>query len=86
MTERKKYQSVTCSAVMGTLTNAQKAQKVLAAAAIPSSVTKSESSLAHRGCVWCVNFACNQSENVRAVFEAAGVNAKSWSVGDDILR
>ena len=86
MTERKKQQNTMCSAVMGTLTNAQKAQKILAMAAIPSSVTKSESSLSHRGCVWCVNFACNQSENVKAVFASAGLNVKYWSVGDDLFR
>ena len=85
MTDRMKYQYKGCSAVMGTLTNAQKAQKVLAAAAIPTSVSKSESSSSNRGCVWSVNFACNQADNVRAVLASAGISVKSWSNGDDIF-
>ena len=86
MTDRRSFQSIGCSAVMGTLTNAQKAQKVLSSAAIPSSVTKSESSSSRRGCVWAINFSCNQLENVRAVFSAAGISVKSWSTDDDIFR
>ena len=49
MAERKDYQYSSCSAIMGTLTNAQKAQKALAAAAIPARVGKLEASSSHRG-------------------------------------
>ena len=85
MTDRKRYQNTSCSADMGTLTNAQKAQKALAAAAIPSSVTKSEPASSRRGCVWSVNFSCNQSENVRSVLASAGINVRSWSMDNDIF-
>ena len=84
MTERKNFQYKGCSAIMGTLTNAQKAQKALSAAAIPTSVGKLESSSSNRGCVWSVNFSCNQMRNVRSVLASAGINVKSWEGGDDI--
>ena len=86
MTDRRSYKGTSCTAVMGTLTNAQKAQKVLSSAAIPSSVTKSETSSSHRGCVWGINFSCNQLENIKAVLSSAGINVKSWSAGNDIFR
>jgi len=85
MTDRKRFQYKNCSAEMGTLTNAQKAQRALSQAAIPSSVTKSETSRSHRGCVWSVNFSCNQTENVKTVFASAGINVRSWGGSDDIF-
>mgnify|MGYP003321080900 CR=1 FL=1 len=76
MDNRKKYNS--CTAVIGTLTAAQRAQKVLASAAIPSRVEKSESVAGQRGCVWCVSFSCSQRQNVASVLAAAGVRVRSW--------
>ncbi|MBO5204116.1 MAG: hypothetical protein J6B72_05855 [Clostridia bacterium] len=85
MTDRNRSQYKSCAAVMGTLTNAQKAQRALSAAAIPTSVTKSGSSSSHRGCVWSVNFSCNQMENVRSVLSSAGINVKSWEADNDVF-
>ena len=84
MADRKNYQYKGCSAVMGTLTNAQRAQKVLSSAAIPTSVGKLESSSTHRGCVWSVNFSCNQMQNVKSVLSSAGINVRSWEDDNDI--
>jgi hypothetical protein len=81
----KKRQYKECSAVLGTLTSAQKAQKVLSGAAIPTSIGKSESSSLHRGCVWSVNFSCNQKENVMSVLASSGIKVRAWSMDDDIL-
>lgn len=67
-----------CFAVMGTLTNAQKAQRVLSTAAIPSSLTKNEASSSHKGCVWSVTFSCNQLGNVKSVLYSAGIHVKEW--------
>ncbi len=84
MPNKKDYQYRSCSAAMAGLTVAQKAQKALAAAAIPSSVGKIKANEAHRGCTWCVNFSCNQSENVKTVFASAGINVKWWEGFDDL--
>ena len=85
MTDRQKYQYKSCRAVVGTLTVAQKAHKALTAAAIPSNIIKTESSSRHGGCVWSVSFACNQTENVRAVLSSAGVAVRSFGGDDDIF-
>ncbi len=84
MTDRNIYQHKSCSAVMGTLTMAQKAQKALARAAIPASVGKIHSSESHRGCAWSVGFSCNQLQNVQSVLASAGINVKSWEEKYDI--
>ena len=85
MTDRKNYQYKSCRAVIGTLTGAQKANKALTAAAIPSNVIKTESASRHGGCVWSVSFACNQMENVRSVLSSAGINVRSFGGNDDIF-
>lgn len=85
MTDRKTGAYQGCSAIMGTLTNAQKAQKALSLAAIPSSVTKMEGSTTHRGCVWSVSFTCNQAKNVKTVLSSAGINVRAWEGDNDIF-
>ncbi len=80
ITDRKAtgYTNRGCFAVMGSITNAQKAQKVLSAAAIPTSLNKTEASSAHKGCVWSVTFACNQLQNVKSVLAYSGLRVKEW--------
>ena len=85
MTDRKSYQYKNCHAVIGTMTGAQKAQKALSLAAIPSNVIKTESASRHGGCIWSVSFACNQTENVRTVLASAGINVRAIGGGDDIF-
>ena len=77
MLERNKYQS--SSVVLGTLTNAQKAQRALSAAAIPSKIVKQTPSNIHRGCVWSVEFSYTQKQNVATVLANAGIVVRSWS-------
>ena len=77
MTDTKKLQNRGCLAVMGTLTNAQKAQNALAKVAIPSSVTKVDASAGH-GCMWSINFSCAQRANVERVLSSARIGVKSW--------
>ncbi len=78
------YKYNTCAAVMSSLTAAQKAQKVLGAAAIPASVGKIHSGNAHRGCAWGVSFSCNQRENVERVLSVSGISVRSWETEYDI--
>ncbi len=81
MTEKDSSRYIGCSAIMSTLTNAQMAQKVLAAAAIPSNVVKAPPSEAHRGCAWSVSFSCNQMQNVKTVLSANGISVRAWESG-----
>lgn len=82
MTDKKRYEYRSCSAVMGTLTGAQKASKALAGAAIPSSVIKIDSPSGARGCVWGVSFSCNQTENVKSVLSSSGIGVRSWRTNE----
>ena len=68
-----------CSAEIGSVTEAMKAQAVLAAAAIPSEIIKKEGSSRRRGCVFGIGFSCAQQNNVRAVLGSARIYPKAWS-------
>lgn len=68
-----------CSAELGSVTYAMKAQQALATAAIPSTVMKTESSSLRRGCSYGIRFSCNQEANVRAVLSAARISVKQWN-------
>ena len=83
MTDNLKAEYVECFAVMGTLTNAQKAQRALSAAAIPSIVSKSNSASAHKGCAWGIEIPCNQLHNAKNVLASYGISVKEWAGGHD---
>ena len=68
-----------CSAALGSVTQAMKAQKILAAAAIPSTVVKWEASSRLRGCVYGVEYSCQQQRNVETVLASARIAVKQWN-------
>ena len=68
-----------CSAEIGSVTEAMKAQNVLAAAAIPSEIIKKEGTSRRRGCVFGIGFSCSQQNNVRSILGAAGITPKEWN-------
>ncbi len=68
-----------CSAAIGSVTQAMKAQKALAEAAIPSTVVKWEGSSRLRGCVYGVRFSCLQERNVKTVLASAHIAVKQWN-------
>ena len=74
-----KEASRSCYAEIGSVTYAMKAQAALGAAAIPSTVVKSESSSSRRGCVYGIRFSCLQESNVRTVLAAARIPVRKWS-------
>lgn len=71
----------TCTAVIGSMTQAMRAQTVLGEAAIHATLTKISSSQAHNGCAYGVDFSCVQSGNVRAVLERAGIRVRQYLSG-----
>ena len=81
MTDKTKSEYKECFAVMGTLTNAQKAQRALSVAAIPSIISKSDPAQGHKGCVWGIEFPCNQSYNVQSIFSSYGISVREWRGG-----
>lgn len=70
-----------CTAVIGSMTQAMKAQSILAEAAIRASLTKISSSKTTGGCAYGVDFPCTQSGNVRTILERAGVRVREYLRG-----
>lgn len=68
-----------CSAAIGSVTQAMRAGRALAGAAIPTTVIKfEESGRSTGGCVYGVTFACSQINNVRVVLEQERIRVKQW--------
>ena len=67
-----------CTAVIGSMTQAMKAQTTLAEAAIRASLSKISSSKAAGGCAYGVDFPCVQSGNVRIILERAGIRVREY--------
>lgn len=66
-----------CMAVIGSVTQAMRAQKALTAAAIYSRVEKAESSAAGKGCAYGVVFACSQEAMAERALRAAGIRVRA---------
>ena len=69
--------SDTCIAVIGSVTYAMKAQKLLAAAAIPSHAIKLDATLSRHGCLWGIRFSYNQRNNVTAILQKNGIGIRA---------
>ena len=74
-----------CFAAIGSVTQAQKAQRALSAAAIQSTVIKTEVSSLRRGCIYGVVFSCVQRKNAEVVLSSADIAVKEWGARNDIL-
>ncbi len=68
----------TCTAVIGSMTMAMKAQSVLSEAAIRAGIAKISSNATHNGCAYGVDFPCTQSANVRMILSRAGIRVKQY--------
>lgn len=62
-----------CSAVIGSMTQAIRAQRVLADAAIRAEVVKADASVTRYGCAYAVSYPCSQDRNVREVLRNARI-------------
>ena len=71
----------TCTAVIGSMTQAMKAQSALSEAAIRSSIVKVSSAKTTGGCAYGVDFSCTQSANVRTVLERGGIRVREYLKG-----
>ena len=71
-----------CTAELISITQAQKAQRALASAVIPSEIIKISGSANRKGCTYGISFECRQKNNVIAVLSAAGISVKRWNETD----
>ena len=67
-----------CSAVIGSMTGAMRAQDALSEAAIRSSVTKFSSGETGGGCAYGVTYPCSQSREVRYALERARIKVRKF--------
>ncbi|MBQ8310411.1 MAG: DUF3343 domain-containing protein [Clostridia bacterium] len=74
------YQSG-CYCVMGSMTQAMRAQRVLADAAIRADIVKSDSGESRRGCAYALSYSCAQAVNVRTVLSRAGIRPREFYGG-----
>lgn len=67
-----------CTAVLGSMTMALKAQKTLSKYAIRAETVKISRSSANKGCIYGVKFDCALAGNVREVLDDAGIKAEEF--------
>lgn len=71
----------TCTAVIGSMTGAMRAQSILAEAAIRAVVVKVSSSKNTGGCAYGVDFPCTQMSNAQTVLSRGGVRVREYLRG-----
>ena len=74
-----RYKYTSCTAAVGSMTWAMRAQNALAEKAIPCTVVKTEEARGLRGCVYGISYACSYDSNVRATLEAAKISVREWN-------
>ena len=72
------FYSYGCFAVMGSMTQVLRAQKVLTDAAVRAEVVKADSTHTNRGCAYALSYPCLQENNVRAILSSAGIRVRSY--------
>ena len=65
---------ISCTAVIGAMTKAMKAQRALSANAIRSSVVKVGKHSSAKGCIYGLELDCALSGNMRAILNEAGIS------------
>lgn len=70
-----------CVAVIGSTTQAMRAQSVLASAAVRAQVIKADSFDVGQGCMYAISYPCAQEGHVRQILQNAGVRVRSFYGG-----
>ena len=78
---RKTTENQKCICVIGSMTQAMKAQNVLAMAAIRAEVIKADSTKTKQGCAYAVTYPCVQERNVMETFRQAGIRPLFYEKG-----
>ena len=78
--ENMREHSSGCSVMLGSVTQAMRAQNILGEAAIPTTLIKQDSSQSgSRGCVYGLSYSCSQTKNVKTVLTREKVKVKQWN-------
>ena len=81
----RQYDKEECVAVIGSMTQAMRAQGVLSRAAIRTEVIKADSSKLGRGCAYALSYPCMQRENLKRVLRDSGIRVRSFYGGRNDL-
>jgi hypothetical protein len=65
------------------MTQAMRAQRLLAAAHVPADVIKADTGSGGRGCTYALSFSCTQKENVRMLLSSKGIRVKALTEARD---
>ena len=72
------FYSYGCLAVVGSMTQTMRAQKVLAGAAVRTEIVKADSAHTRRGCAYALSYPCSQEGNVRTILSSAGIHVRDF--------
>lgn len=72
------FYSYGCLAVMGSMTQTLRAQKVLSEAAVRAEIVKADSAHTRRGCAYALSYPCSQENNVRTILSSAGIRVRDF--------
>ena len=70
-----------CTAAIGSLTYAIKAQRALEQGGIGGEIVKLDASMTRRGCAYGVEFPCELQREVRAIMNAEKITVNSYING-----
>ena len=68
----------TCTAAIGSLTYAIKAQKALSQNGIHNNIVKLDASMTRRGCAYGIEFPCEEQRSVRTVMNEEKIPISSY--------
>ena len=71
-----------CTAAIGSLTYAIKAQRALRDAGIDGDIVKLDASMTRRGCAYGVEFPCDHGLTVRSIMNAEKINVSNYIGGN----
>ena len=70
-----------CLAIIGSMTQAMRAQRALANAAVRAEVIKVDSALTGKGCAYAVSYSCLQADHVKMILKDAGIRVRGYYDG-----
>ena len=71
-----------CTAALGSLTLAMKAESVLSEAGISGKIVKLDPSMTRRGCAYGIEYLCEYQKAVRSAFNTAKISVSRYIKGD----
>ena len=76
-------QNPLCFAAIGSMTQAMRAQKVLADAAVRTEIVGVDAQRSRRGCAYALSYPCSQERNVRTILGGASIRVRDF-YGEEI--